>query len=107
MDVGAGRGTDPEGQQSAAPGEALCHQVAQPRDVRRAPLEERAARPLPPFEPILQQLLDGDRMDTHVKASAWPTATSSSHSRSSSTPSPLRALTRMRRTPGLTASRLY
>ena len=104
--VGAGRGRAPERDQPAAAGEALRHEMAQPRQPLGLGGEERLVRLGAPLEQLVQPRT-GRSGDGRLHASASSrAATDVSQARHASIPSPVRALTSMRSTSGCTWSRL-
>ena len=100
--VGARRRRHAERDQPAAAGEALGHQMAEPREPLRLGGEERAVR----LGALLEQLIQPRGGATgqgglHASASSRA-ATADSQSRQASIPSPVRALTSIRSTSGWT-----
>ena len=102
-DVRTCRRREPQRDQPAAAGEALCHPVAAARDVdRRSVLEEGSVR----LGPLREERVEPPRRRDGQTAAASLAATSDSHSPKASVPSPVLALHSITCAPGFTDSRL-
>jgi hypothetical protein len=94
--------------QTPAAGEPLGHAVTEARDPLGLGGEEGALSYAALLQAILEQLARPARRSQRAHATAWSRrcASSASHARSASTPSPVFALHSIVRTPGLTVSML-